>query len=567
MIQIDSSSLLTSVTPASNVDAQGVVNLICRANPVEGAAPTCWPMVARLTGVLGLAPKMRVFFPAPSFWMAHWTAADKGYFSYDRINWTQMANPVVFGAGYSEISHNAPFMQNEVWVARDRVEGVYSVTAWINTLNPALVRPLAGATGWVVDTYSPQTDERGRVVPSQPLLGFMISDPSFPGPKRVAAIISGIHAAEHWGTTGARYFVEWLCGATAEARLLRSMFDVVVLPLTNPIGREGGHTRAQWQLGPNGANDLNRNWDKNPAPFETVAKVRGALLRLVPPGMPWFMDFHASMNTQGAANLWWMGSTGEPTNAPLNNEFGSRLSARMTGNGGATKGDTIYPNDQMWGDSWAAHVLGAQLAQTIECNSGNPTPLSVAQANAAGLGLALWDLAVAGRFGAVVPPPVAQTITAFSVVPTTIQAGQLAVVSWATQNATAVTLNGAVVAFSGSMSVSPAASTTYTLVASGPAPNVSQSVSLSVTPVQAGQTINSFTATPVSVNAGQTSTLAWTTSNASVVTLNGATVAANGSQVITPNAGVVYTLRATGAAPDVTRALTWNPPPVVLTAT
>lgn len=492
MIQIDSTSTLTSVSSTSNVDVNGVVNLVLRANTVEGAGATCWPMVVRLTGVLGLTPKMRVSAPAPFYWGTNWNFQDRGYFSYDRLTWTQMANPVIFGAGYYEISHNAPFTQDEVWVARDRVEGVLATTTWINTLAAAhltMIQPLNGANVWTVDTYSQQTDERGRVVPSQPLLGLMLDDPEFPGPKRTAAIISGIHAAEHWGRTTMRYFVNWLCGPSMEARLLRSMFRVVVLPYTNPIGGEGGHTRAQWQLGANGINDLNRNWDKNPAPFETVAKVREALLRLVPAGMPWFMDFHSSINTQGNPNLGWMGSTGEPTNAPLNNEFGARLNARMTGNGGAARGDTIYPNDQMWSDSWAAHQLGAQLAQTIECNSGNPTPLSVANASGIGIGLALYDLAAAGRFGVVVPPPV--------ILP---------------------------------------------------------------------QIINSFTATPVSVNVGQTSALSWTTSNATAVTLNGLTVAANGNQSITPAAGATWTLRASGSAPDITRTLTWNPPPVVLTA-
>jgi peptidoglycan-associated lipoprotein len=52
--------------------------------------------------------------------------------------------------------------------------------------------------------------------------------------------------------------------------------------------------------------------------------------------------------------------------------------------------------------------------------------------------------------------------------PTSIQAGQSSTLTWSTQNADDVTLQGAKVDPSGSQSVSPASSTDYHLVAQGP---------------------------------------------------------------------------------------------------
>lgn len=72
-------------------------------------------------------------------------------------------------------------------------------------------------------------------------------------------------------------------------------------------------------------------------------------------------------------------------------------------------------------------------------------------------------------------------------------------------------------------------------------------------PPAAAQTIDSFTATPNPVVAGQPVTLAWSTTGAAAVTLNGAPVALSGSQVVTPGANTTYTLSASAA--PVTQAI------------
>jgi peptidoglycan-associated lipoprotein len=65
------------------------------------------------------------------------------------------------------------------------------------------------------------------------------------------------------------------------------------------------------------------------------------------------------------------------------------------------------------------------------------------------------------------PPPKAPTAT-LSAEPTSIQPGQSATLTWSTENADDVTLDGNKVNTSGSQSVSPTQTTTYHLTAKGP---------------------------------------------------------------------------------------------------
>jgi peptidoglycan-associated lipoprotein len=65
------------------------------------------------------------------------------------------------------------------------------------------------------------------------------------------------------------------------------------------------------------------------------------------------------------------------------------------------------------------------------------------------------------------PPPPAAPTASLSASPDTIQPGQSSTLTWETQNATDVSLDGNAVNPSGSQRVSPAQSTTYRLVAKG----------------------------------------------------------------------------------------------------
>jgi hypothetical protein len=143
--------------------------------------------------------------------------------------------------------------------------------------------------------------------------------------------------------------------------------------------------------------------------------------------------------------------------------------------------------------------------------------------------------------------------------PTSITAGQSSMLTWSSTNATSVTLNGAPVALSGSQPMSPAATTTYTLVASNAAGvSVTKAVTVTVSaPTTDPAPTATLSASPMSITSGQSSTLTWSTTNATSVTMNGAPVAASGSQPYSPTSTTTYTLVATNASGvSVTKAVT-----------
>jgi len=93
------------------------------------------------------------------------------------------------------------------------------------------------------------------------------------------------------------------------------------------------------------------------------------------------------------------------------------------------------------------------------------------------------------------PPPQPKPVSAtLSASPTSIQKGQSATLTWNTENATDITLNGAKVDPSGSQSVSPNKSTDYLLVAGGL--GGTQNATARVTVTEPAPTTTTTTVTP-----------------------------------------------------------------------
>jgi hypothetical protein len=143
--------------------------------------------------------------------------------------------------------------------------------------------------------------------------------------------------------------------------------------------------------------------------------------------------------------------------------------------------------------------------------------------------------------------------------PQSIQAGQSATLTWNSTNAnTAVIDNGiGSVAASGSMTVSPAADTTYTITVTGPGGTASASVLVSVIWLQ--PTV-SLSANPASIAPGQSTTLTWTSTYAQSATIDQGigSVALSGSMSITPSQNTTYTITVTGPAGTATASATVN---------
>jgi len=150
--------------------------------------------------------------------------------------------------------------------------------------------------------------------------------------------------------------------------------------------------------------------------------------------------------------------------------------------------------------------------------------------------------------------PSATNILVFQATPSTIQPGGTSTLNWVVQNATTVTISGisgTLNATSGSTQVTPAATTTYTLTATGTGGTVTATAVVTVqTAAGVLPQIIMFNGSPLSIAAGGTSTLSWTTANSTSVTISGLGAEALNGSVSTGvlNTTTSFTLTATGAS-------------------
>ncbi|MFA5399841.1 MAG: hypothetical protein WC169_09075 [Dehalococcoidia bacterium] len=146
-----------------------------------------------------------------------------------------------------------------------------------------------------------------------------------------------------------------------------------------------------------------------------------------------------------------------------------------------------------------------------------------------------------------VTAPSKPAISSFSSNPGTITAGQSATLSWNVTGATSVSISPAVgnVSSSGSKTVTPTETTSYTITAVNDAGSSTTTAKVTVNP-SGPPTIASFTASPASITSGGSSTLSWTVSGATSVTINQGvgTVSTSGTRSVSPSTTTTYTLTA-----------------------
>lgn len=148
------------------------------------------------------------------------------------------------------------------------------------------------------------------------------------------------------------------------------------------------------------------------------------------------------------------------------------------------------------------------------------------------------------------PPDSVQATLAAS--PTEIAQGNASTLSWTSNFATGVSIDQGIGAVSpiaaGSVNVSPATTTTYTLTAIGPFGPATAQATVTVYPTPTCTLI----ATPATLTLGETTTLSWTSANATSAAIDNGIGAvspvAGGSIVITPSASGIYTLTVNGPA-------------------
>jgi PKD repeat protein len=162
------------------------------------------------------------------------------------------------------------------------------------------------------------------------------------------------------------------------------------------------------------------------------------------------------------------------------------------------------------------------------------------------------------RVAAITVNPPAPTITAFNASPVTIFPGQSSNLTWAVNGSAALFLTPAIGAVSGTgHAVSPLSTTAYTLTAANAGGSDTATLTVSViAPV-----IQSFTASAVSINSGQSTALNWTVDGASEITIAADVGASPGivsgnTFTVSPTQNTVYTLTARNSVGFVTSTAT-----------
>jgi hypothetical protein len=235
--------------------------------------------------------------------------------------------------------------------------------------------------------------------------------------------------------------------------------------------------------------------------------------------------------------------------------------------------DTVLPGKAVtlkWSGTGATYYrvatdagadLGNVFGTTLKVYPQTTTTYTVTAVNTAGTG-------ARSILVTVVPPGPKPTISSFAAAPAAIAAGQSTMLNWSVSGADSLSISPGVGAVSGtSVSVSPLATTTYTLTAKNLNGNVTKKTAVTVN--VAPPLITSFTATPDTILAGQSSALAWSVAGADSLSISPDLGAVTGSSVsVSPSTNTTYTLSATNAGGTVTKTVALavtqpTPPPVI----
>jgi hypothetical protein len=328
-----------------------------------------------LVGMLGQRPTFRTLQASAHNYAGYVAGTKCWMYSYDSgENWLYFtaSNTKDVANDWITWQNGTAFTQDTVRVAEYRQMSVHShgqrIAALAATYSFIAPTPSAlaytptsnvsdyAAQAFICNEYSAQVTLLSRTVPISPLYGFQINDTSImpvSGPKKLWLINGCTHSGEDMGDFSMWLLINWLCGSTTEAILLRRNFRIIIRPATTAQGRCGGSYRGIFG---GGSDDPNRNMDLNNMQAVTFLKAAdatdfaGAPLKIM-------FDYHGTYNGR------WEVTAGSNT---VDTNFKNKL-ATLSGYTVADLGAQAASRKSGWYHSSASDgFAGAVLSTTLE---------------------------------------------------------------------------------------------------------------------------------------------------------------------------------------------------------
>lgn len=276
-------------TLLSSVAANGgdwTVNIVPRKQLNDYIATEAWWYFAfKMTKVTGKRPTFNLPW---TDWVGKGmslTAPKTGWvpcYSYtpnDPTSWVY-ATAITWNSPTAQWQFPTAFAQDTVYIAYRPMLTPSMIRTWVNGLSG--ISNLPGKSNYVVSTLAATTDETGRTVPAQDVLGFRFGT----GPGQMV-IASGVHPCEDHGTMVMQAFVEALLADAAFC----AAFTVQVYPCVNPQGRWARDYRGTREAG-HTTTDAARDWSDTPT-LACVQAVRTSIMANVTGSRPDILiDFH-----------------------------------------------------------------------------------------------------------------------------------------------------------------------------------------------------------------------------------------------------------------------------------
>jgi len=250
---------------------------------------------ARFTQLNGAAPTFTVDYSD------QWNTVGgliRPVFSYNQNGpWTEFDNYSTNGSAHV-FSHNSAFTSDTVYVCSSAPLSNTDIADWVTTTVATSQYsdyfPSDTDNDWVLLTQAGGTTKWGKTEAAKPVYGFVLTDSAnTPADgKRKALLMSGLHAFESSGTYTLKSLIDWLLAGSADALAVLEAFEFYVVPLANPVGRDSGTARAQFEATTPTNLDPNRDWNVASSKTNLIGTLKTIFETDVGPKLNVFLDFH-----------------------------------------------------------------------------------------------------------------------------------------------------------------------------------------------------------------------------------------------------------------------------------